>query len=69
MVVATTFNFTVGLVNPDRVNEISVLPAAIPVAIPVEAILATPVLELDQVTGTVISEVTPFEYVPVAFNG
>lgn len=49
-------------------NVILVLPALIPVDKPVEDMVATPVLELAQVTGTEISEVTPFEYVPVALN-
>jgi hypothetical protein len=68
VVVVPTVNLTAGLVNPDRVNVISVSPTALAVANPVEEIVAIFVFELDQFTADVIREVTPFENVPVALN-
>ena len=68
VVVATTFNFTAALFNPDRATVISALPAATPVAIPSEDMVAILVSELLQITVDVIIETTPFENVPVATN-
>ena len=66
--VVTTFKVTAVLFNPDRVKVIFVLPAATPVAIPSEDMVATLVLELVQITGVVIIETTPFEKVPTGTN-
>jgi len=52
---------TVLLVIPDRDAVISALPIATPVAIPAGEIVATPVLELLQVTVEVMSAVEPSE--------
>ena len=52
---------TVLLVIPDRDAAISVLPIATPVARPAGEIVATPVLELLQVTVEVMSAVEPSE--------
>ena len=68
VVVTTTFKVTAGLFNPDIATVISVLPAAIPVTIPSEDMVATPVFELVQITGEVIIETIPFEKVPTATN-
>ena len=48
--------------------EILALPAATPVTIPSEDMVATFVSELVQVTGEVINETTPLEKVPTATN-
>jgi hypothetical protein len=56
-----TVNFAAGLVFPDRVAVISVLPSSIPVANPLEDIVATLEAELTQVTLEVISAVEPSE--------
>jgi hypothetical protein len=66
--VVTTFKVTAVLFNPDRVKVIFVLPAATPVTIPSEDMVATLVLELVQITGAVIIETTPFEKVPTGTN-
>jgi hypothetical protein len=49
-VVAITVRVTAGLVIPDRDAVMLAVPAAMPVAKPVEEIVAIPVSELDQVT-------------------
>ena len=66
--VVTTVKLTAALFRPDTVTAISVLPAAIPVAMPSEDMLAILVSELIQVTGEVIIETTPSEKVPTATN-
>ena len=68
-VAAITVKLTAGLITPDRVAEILVVPAAIPVAKPsLGVMVAMAVLELAQLTCEVISAVDPSEYVPVAVN-
>ena len=47
---ATTVKLKGELVFPDRAAVILAVPAAIPVAKPVELVVAVPVLSLDQVT-------------------
>ena len=47
---ATTVKLTGGLVTPDRAAVILAVPAATPVAKPVESIVAVPVVSLAQVT-------------------
>ena len=66
---ATTAKLTDGLVMPDRVAEILAVPAATPVARPVESMVTIPVVSVAQVTSEVMSILEPFEYVPVAVNG
>jgi hypothetical protein len=68
VVEATTVKVTDVLFNPDNATVISVVPAALLVAIPSEDIVATLVLELVQVTVEVIIETTPFEKVPATTN-
>lgn len=65
---ATTVKDIGALVAPFRVAVISVLPAAMPVVIPNEDMVATVVSELAQVTTELISAVEPSEYVPIAVN-
>ena len=56
-----TGNFAAGLVNPDMSAVISVLPSPIPVANPLEDIVATLGAELTQVTLVEMSAVVPSE--------
>jgi hypothetical protein len=63
-----TFIVNAGLVTPELVTVISVLPAALPVAKPMVEILATVGTELSQIPVKVTSSVDPFEKVPLAVN-
>ena len=58
---ATTAKLTAGLVIPSRVAVILAVPAATPVAKPVEEIVAVPVVSLAQVTCELMSMVEPSE--------
>jgi hypothetical protein len=63
-----TFIVNTGLVTPELVTVISVVPAALPVAKPMVEIVATVGTELSHVPVKVTSSVDPFEKVPVAVN-
>lgn len=65
---AITGKLTDGLVIPDMAALMLARPAATPVAKPVESIVATALLSLDQVTSEVIFAVDPSEKVPAAKN-
>lgn len=64
----TTFNITTGLVIPETVALMSVLPTLTPVAKPAEDMAAMFVSELTHTTLDVMSLVEPSAYVPVAVN-
>ena len=63
-----TFIVNAGLVTPELVTVISVLPGALPVAKPIVEIVATVGTELSHVPVKVTSSVDPFEKVPLAVN-
>ena len=59
VVAATTVKFAATAVTPDKVAVILAVPAASPVANPLEEMVATPVVSLVQVTREVISLLEP----------
>ena len=64
----TTFKVTTGLVLPETVAVMLVLPTLTPVAKPAEDTVAIFVSELPHTTLDVMSLVEPSKYVPVAVN-
>jgi hypothetical protein len=63
-----TVRVTAELVIPGVDAVMLVVPEATPVAKPIEEIVALLISELLRVTWEVMSELEPFEYVPVAVN-
>lgn len=59
VVAATTVKIAGTLLTPDKVAVILAVPAATPVANPLEEMVAIPVASLDQVTSEVISLLEP----------
>ena len=65
-VACTTVKLTRGLVTPERVAVISLVPMATALTKPLEFIVATLRLELTQFTSLPMSSSEPSEYSPMA---